>query len=60
MFRSRPSGIALYRGALVFDEYAINEWTESNGVDQFMFEKKVTIKTTNSSMPSAYIVKNNF
>jgi len=44
-------------GALVFDEYAINEWTESNGVDQFMFEKKVTIKTTNSSMPSAYIVK---
>ena len=47
-------------GVLVFDEYAINEWTESNGVDQFMFEKKVAIKTTNSSMPSAYIVKNSF
>ena len=47
-------------GVLVFDDYAINEWTESNGVDQFMFEKKATIKTTNSSMPSAYILKNNF
>lgn len=47
-------------GVLVFDEYAINEWTESNGVDQFMYEKKLKIKTTNSSMPSAFIIKEFF
>lgn len=44
-------------GILIFDEYAINEWTESNAVDRFMSEKKLTLKSTNLFAPSAYIVK---
>lgn len=47
-------------GVLVFDEYAIGEWTESNAVDQFIVEKNLTIETTNLSMPSAYIRKVSF
>ena len=43
------------------DEYdAIGEWTESNAVDQFIVEKDLTLVTTNSSMPSAYIRKVSF
>ena len=44
-------------GVLVFDEYAINEWTESNAVDRFISEKNLQLKSTNLASPSAYIIK---
>jgi hypothetical protein len=44
-------------GVLVFDEYAINEWTESDGVDRFISEKGLRLTSTNLFSPSAYIVK---
>ncbi len=47
----------VFGGCLVFDEYAINEWTESNAVDRFISERNLTLKSTNLFSPSAYIVK---
>lgn len=44
-------------GVLIFDEYGINEWTESDAVDRFMSEKNLQLKSTNLYSPSAYIVK---
>jgi hypothetical protein len=44
-------------GVLIFDEYAINEWTESDAVDRFVIEKNLILKSTNLDAPSAYIVK---
>ena len=44
-------------GVLIFDEYAINEWTESDAVDRFVIERNLQLKTTNLISPSAYIVK---
>jgi hypothetical protein len=44
-------------GMLVFDEYAINEWTESDAVDRFISEKNLQLKSTNLVSPSAYIIK---
>lgn len=44
-------------GVLVFDEYAINEWTESNAVDRFCKKHHLQLKSTPYFAPSAYIVK---
>ncbi len=44
-------------GVMVFDEYAINEWTESDAVDRFIRERNLQIRATHLSSPSAYIVK---
>lgn len=44
-------------GIVVFDEYAIYSWTESNAVDRFFKDKKVKIINTNIFSPSAYIIK---
>jgi hypothetical protein len=44
-------------GVLIFDEYGINEWTESNAVDRFINEKGLEIIRSNYFAPSAYIIK---
>jgi hypothetical protein len=44
-------------GVLIFDEYAINEWTESIAVDQFVNEFGLELKRTQYEAPSAYIIK---
>lgn len=44
-------------GVLVFDEYAINEWTESDAVDRFISEKNLQLLSTNLFSPSAYLIK---
>lgn len=44
-------------GVLIFDEYAINEWTESNAVDRFCNKYQLRLKATPYFAPSAYIVK---
>jgi hypothetical protein len=46
-------------GIFLFDEYAINEWTESNAVDKFVMENGLVLNRTNYASPSAYIVKTN-
>jgi len=44
-------------GIVVFDEYAFDVWSESNGVDKFFEDKNVKIKSLNFICPSAYVVK---
>ena len=45
-------------GIIIFDEYAIPAWTESNAVDRFFKDKDVQLKTlTWSRTPTAYIIK---
>jgi hypothetical protein len=44
-------------GLVIFDEYGINEWTESNGVDKFIYEKDLKLIRTDFYAPSAYIIK---
>ena len=44
-------------GVMIFDEYGINEWTESNAVDRFVKEKKLELMRTEYYAPSAYIIK---
>jgi len=44
-------------GVLIFDEYGINEWTESSAVDKFIKEKRLNIIRSNYYAPSAYIIK---
>ena len=44
-------------GVFVFDEYGINEWTESDGVDLLAQENGLKIYRTNYFAPSAYIQK---
>jgi hypothetical protein len=44
-------------GVLVFDEYGINEWTESNAVDKFISEMGLKLQRTNYESPSAFIIK---
>ena len=45
-------------GIFLFDEYAINEWSESDAVDKFIKENNLEIINTNLSSPTAYIIKN--
>lgn len=47
-------------GVVVFDEYAVDNWGESDAVDQFLQENglKIRLKTLPSSpTPSAYLIK---
>lgn len=46
-----PNGIA------VFDEYAIDEWDESNAVDRFLSQHNLFIRSTGYLAPTAYIIK---
>ena len=50
--RITPGGIA------IFDEYATNEWDESNAVDRFIKDKNIKLISTNLACPTAYIIKN--
>ena len=45
-------------GIFLFDEYAINEWSESDAIDKFIKKKNLKIINTNLSSPTAYIIKN--
>ena len=44
-------------GVMIFDEYAVSEWTESNAVDRFISKKRIKLLNTNLSAPTAYIIK---
>lgn len=44
-------------GIIVLDEYAHSKWSESKGVDKFIEEMNLQIKTLNYICPSAYIKK---
>ena len=44
-------------GLIVFDEYGYHKWSESKGVDKFIKEKNLHIKSLNCLCPTAYIKK---
>jgi len=44
-------------GIMIFDEYAVHEWTESNAVDRFCREHCLQPVYTNLFAPSAFVVK---
>jgi hypothetical protein len=44
-------------GIVVFDEYGYHKWSESKGVDRFIEEKNLEIKSLNFMCPTAYIKK---
>ena len=47
-------------GIVVFDEYAYHTWSESNAVDRFVSEKRLTLKKTGVPAPTAYVIKDAF
>ena len=44
-------------GVLIFDEYGIHEWSESNAVDKFVDKFNLTLHRTPWAAPTAYIIK---
>jgi len=44
-------------GIIVFDEYAYQKWSESQGVDQFFQDKNVEIISLNYMAPTACVIK---
>ena len=50
--RITPGGIA------IFDEYAVNQWDESNAVDRFLKNKDIKLISTGFQAPTAYLIKN--
>lgn len=44
-------------GLVVFDEYAHHKWSEAKGVDRFIKENNLEIKSLNYACPTAYIKK---
>ena len=44
-------------GIVVFDEYGYHQWSESLGVDKFVEENNLTLKTLDFGTPTAYIQK---
>ena len=44
-------------GIIVFDEYGYNKWSESKGVDRFIEERNIEIKSLNYMCPTSYIKK---
>ena len=44
-------------GVVVFDEYAYHNWSESNGVDRFIKEKKLKLQPTKIKAPTAFLIK---
>jgi hypothetical protein len=48
-------------GIVAFDEYAVHQWSESNGADRFFKDKNIQIKTTTEYFcPIAYVVKEKY
>jgi hypothetical protein len=46
-----------YNGLIVFDEYGYHKWSESKGVDRFVKERGLELKSLNYICPTAYIKK---
>ena len=44
-------------GLIVFDEYGYHKWSESKGVDRFIKERNLEIKSLDFAYPTAYIKK---
>lgn len=44
-------------GLIVFDEYGYHKWSESKGVDRFIKERNLEIKSLDYACPTAYIKK---
>ena len=44
-------------GVIAFDEYGYHKWSESQGVDRFIEEKNLSIKSLDYTCPTAYITK---
>lgn len=44
-------------GVIAFDEYGYHKWSESRGVDRFIEERGLEIKSLDYACPTAYIVK---
>lgn len=44
-------------GLIIFDEYGYHKWSESKGVDRFIEEHDLQIKSLNYTCPTAYIKK---
>ncbi len=45
-------------GVVVFDEYAIGRWSESDGVDRFFADKRVRMRSLpHARTPTAYVIK---
>lgn len=44
-------------GLIIFDEYGYHKWSESKGVDRFIKERDLDIKSLNYLCPTAYIKK---
>ena len=44
-------------GLVVFDEYAVHQWSESKGADKFFEAKKIQIKSLDYAGPTAFVVK---
>jgi hypothetical protein len=44
-------------GIIAFDEYGYHKWSESKGVDRFIEEKNLKIKSLDFACPTAYIKK---
>lgn len=44
-------------GYIIFDEYGYHMWSESNGVDRFLKNKKIKLQSTNYPCPSAFVIK---
>lgn len=44
-------------GYVIFDEYGYHEWSESNGVDRFLEEKKIKLNIVESQCPTAFFIK---
>jgi hypothetical protein len=44
-------------GVMILDEYAVDQWTESDAVDEFIRRKGLRLYSTQYESPSAYLVK---
>lgn len=44
-------------GVVIFDEYGIHEWSESNAVDRFVEKNNIKLYRTSWAAPTAYIIK---
>lgn len=44
-------------GLIIFDEYGYHKWSESKGVDRFIEERNLELKSLNYMCPTAYIKK---
>jgi hypothetical protein len=44
-------------GLVVLDEYAVHQWTESQGADEFFKDMNLKIRTLDFMAPTAYVIK---